>query len=234
MILTDKERNHIAGSIARVDANTSCKIVCRLTDKTFYYPIPAFFLAAAIALILTGFILLIGIDLGTITHRGWSAGTHGHRVAASMTDHRLRTTYLLTFVLLILAYPVTLMPQMSRLLTPLRLKQRRVQLAAIARFRVEQQLENADGLSVLIFVAAKDRLAVIVAGPRVQSKLPAGVWNEPTAALNAALKTGKMASGLMEAIEAMGAILAVPFPKPAELTSIVHDPRNSLDNVREI
>lgn len=234
MILTDRERDHIAHSIARVKAKTSCKIVYRLTRKNFYCPLSALFWAGAIAVILTVLIWLAGIDLGLITHAGGSASRHGHRIATSIVEHRLRAAYMLTIALLILAFPVTLMPPISRLLTPLRLKQRRVHRAAIAKYRVERQQETAAGLSILIFVAPSDRLADIVAGPRLHSKLPVGVWNEPTAALNAALKTGKIIGGLMETIETMGAILAVSFRKHARLTSMVQNTRYILGNAREI
>jgi uncharacterized membrane protein len=234
MILKDREREDIAHSIARVEAKTSCRILCCLTEEDFYYPLPAFLLAGAIAVILSFLIWLIGIDLGTITHTGWSVGTHGHRVASSMTQHRLRATFVVTSTLLILAYPVILMPPISRLLTPLRLRQRRITRAAIVQYNVEARRETADKLDLLIFVSPRDRLADMVSGPRIQAKLPVGVWNEPKTALNAALKTGKIAAGLLETIETLAAILSVSLPKHVRVSSVAKDPWDILGSVREI
>ena len=106
---------------------------------------------------------------------------------------------------------------------------RSIKRARAHRARVEQFL--AHGLhtteartGVLVFVSLAERYAEIVADAGIAAKVEQRVWNETIARLLAETRAGRLADGLVGAIERAGAVLAAHFPpRPATANELPNE-----------
>jgi len=69
---------------------------------------------------------------------------------------------------------------------------------------------------VLLFVSLAERYAEVVADAGINEKVPQETWNAVVAGLIAHAKKGDIADGFVEAIGAVGALLAEHFPVSAD------------------
>jgi putative membrane protein len=65
---------------------------------------------------------------------------------------------------------------------------------------------------VLIFVSLAERQAEIIADSGIATRVDAAVWDAAMARLLAEVKAGRLADGLIAAVDATGAVLASHFP----------------------
>ncbi len=80
-----------------------------------------------------------------------------------------------------------------------------------------KKLTPARGLAgVLVFLSLDEDQAAIVADKGIASKLPPDYWQQPADALDAAMKAGKHAEGVIAAIETIAVQLAEHFPGGAD------------------
>lgn len=215
MVLTDAERKAVADAIRRAEAKTSGEIFCILSEADSYYPQVALAWAAAVALLVPYLLWLAGVDVGMLMHPGWRSG---HWVdAATLGYHRFGFAYtVLPIALFILTYLLALVPPVSRLLTPQRVRRQRVRRAALEQFRAKGLHRTAKRTGVLISVSLSDRQVEVVADEGIYAKVPPEVWSDATAAIVMGIKHNEVAAGLIEAVEHVGALLAEHFPASSE------------------
>lgn len=215
MILSDTEHRKLADAVRRAEANTSGEIFCVLSEADSYYPQVALAWATAIALLVPYLLWLAGVDIAMLMSPGWQPG-HGED-AATIAYHRLGFTYtVLPIALFILAYGIALVPPVSRLLTPRRVRRQHVHRAALEQFRARGLYRTAKRTGVLIFISLSDRQAEVVADEGIYAKVSPETWSDVTAAAVAGIKRGEIAAGLVAAVERAGALLAEHFPPSGE------------------
>ena len=215
MILSDAEHQKVADAIRRAETSTSGEIYCVLNEADSYYPQVALAWAAAVALLVPYLLWLSGIDIAMLMSPGWKPG-HGEDLA-TIAYHRLGLTYtVLPIALFILTYGFTLVPPVSRLLTPRRVRRQHVHRAALEQFRTRGLSRTANRTGVLIFVSLSDRQAEVVSDEGIYAKVPPETWSDATAAVINGIKRNEIAAGLVDAVECVGALLAEHFPQSAD------------------
>jgi putative membrane protein len=116
-----------------------------------------------------------------------------------------------TVVLLILKY----MP-LRLLLTPGATKTRRVRRRALAVFKAAAERRTAGRTGILIYLSMGEHRAEIIGDAAITSVTTPETWGEAMADLIAHVKQGRIADGMVAAIEDIGVVLSEHFPRSAE------------------
>jgi putative membrane protein len=123
-----------------------------------------------------------------------------------------------TAVLLILKY----MP-LRLALTPGATKQRRVRRRAVAAFKAGAERRTVGRTGILIYLSMAERRAEIVADEAILKVTTPETWGEAMTALLVDVKQGRIADGLVAAIELVGAVLTEHFPRSSSDTNEIPD-----------
>ena len=123
-----------------------------------------------------------------------------------------------TVVLLILKW----MP-LRLALTPGATKHRRVRRRAIALFNAAAERRTVGRTGILIYLSMAEHRAEIVADEAITKVTTPETWGDAMAALLVELKQGRVADGMVAAIERVGAVLAEHFPRSATDTNEIPD-----------
>lgn len=116
-----------------------------------------------------------------------------------------------TAVLLILKY----MP-LRLFLTPGATKTRRVRRRALSVFRAAAERRTEGRTGILIYVSMAEHRAEIIGDEAITSVTSPETWGEAMADLIAHVKQGRVADGMVAAIEDIGVVLSEHFPRSAE------------------
>ncbi|WP_235091212.1 TPM domain-containing protein [Sphingomonas lutea] len=123
-----------------------------------------------------------------------------------------------TAVLLILKYvPLRLA------LTPGATKTRRVRRRAISIFKAGAERRTVGRTGVLIYLSMGEHRAEIVADEAITHVTTPETWGEAMAALLVEVKAGRIADGMVAAIEQVGVVLAEHFPRSSTDTNEIPD-----------
>ena len=123
-----------------------------------------------------------------------------------------------TIVLLALRY----MP-LRMALTPGATKSRRVRRRAIVVFKAAAERRTVGRTGILIYLSMAEHRAEIVADEAILKVTDDVTWGEAMAALIVEVKQGRVADGMVAAIERVGAVLAEHFPRSAADTTEIPD-----------
>ena len=92
------------------------------------------------------------------------------------------------------------------------LKRHAAHQAAVEQFLARNLHVTAERTGVLVFASLAERYAEVIADQGIASKVAPAVWDEAVAALIAEAKAGRVAEGILRAIDRVGAVLAEHFP----------------------
>jgi putative membrane protein len=106
-----------------------------------------------------------------------------------------------------------LVPAWRMLLVPERVKRARAAARAHEQFLAHNLHATASRTGVLLFVSLAERHAEIVADTGIDAKVAPNFWQGIVDRLTAEIADGRLAEGLILAIEASGAALAEHFPR---------------------
>jgi putative membrane protein len=133
----------------------------------------------------------------------------------------------MTLVFLIVRYTMAIMP-LRLALTPRGTRRRRVRRRALELFKVGTEKRTTGRTGILIYLSMGERMAEIVADEAIHSRVPDTEWGEAMAAMIEHVATGRVADGMIAAVERVGVILSGHLPRAA-------DDRNELpDRVIEL
>ena len=104
------------------------------------------------------------------------------------------------------------LPQIRWALIPEAVKRTRAHEAAAHEFMAHGLTRTRHRSGVLIYVAAAEHYAEILVDTAIAAQVEDKVWKEIVAALIGAIKAGTVAQGLLEAVNATGAVLARHAP----------------------
>ena len=108
-------------------------------------------------------------------------------------------------------------------LTPGSTKQRRVRRRAIVVFKAAAERRTVGRTGILIYLSMAERRAEIVADEAITKVTTPETWGEAMAALLIEVREGRIAEGMVAAIEHVGAVLAEHFPRSATDTNEIPD-----------
>jgi putative membrane protein len=107
-------------------------------------------------------------------------------------------------------------PKRRYALVPGFMKRARAHEAATREFVARGLTRTRDRTGVLIYVAAAEHYAEILADTGIADRVDEGVWRETIEELIEAIKAGRAADGLIAAVRRVGAILAEHAPPHAD------------------
>jgi putative membrane protein len=209
--LTDAERGKVAAAIAAAESKSNGEIVAVATPISDAYHdvalhwalIPLFAVLAWAAWRPTALTWWYDFLFG-----GWSP------------DPTLSQLFTLLMVFAALKFIVALlilkwMP-LRLLLTPAATKHRRVRRRAIAIFKAAAERRTAGRTGILIYLSMAERRAEIIGDSAITSATKPETWGEAMAALLVDVREGRVADGIVAAIEQVGTVLAEHFPRSAD------------------
>ena len=106
-------------------------------------------------------------------------------------------------------------------LIPPIVKAARVRMRAVTCFKVGAERRTHGRTGILIYVSLREHRAEIVADAAIAARVSPEVWGEAMAAMLAEIRAGRLAAGLVAAVDKVGAVLAEHFPR-------AEDDRNEL------
>jgi putative membrane protein len=98
-------------------------------------------------------------------------------------------------------------------LVPLAVRRARAEARAREQFLAHNLHATEARTGVLIFVSLAEHHAQIVADAGIHARVPEGFWVEIVERLTAEIAAGRLADGLVQAVEACGTALAQEFPR---------------------
>jgi putative membrane protein len=101
-------------------------------------------------------------------------------------------------------------------LTPAATKHRRVRRRAVAIFKAAAERRTAGRTGILIYLSMAERRAEIVGDEAITSVTTPETWADAMTALLVEVKQGRVADGIVAAIDRVGGVLTEHFPRTAE------------------
>ncbi len=185
---TPAEHERIDAAMAAVEHDTSanlCVVVTRVSDRYALYSVAW---AAIAAIALGALASLIRPEL------------------ASRTVIEIQLWFMIVMTLLLDWLPIRLR------IVPKRVKHARAQQLAHREFNAHAMADPKQTHRILLFVSLGERYVEIVADHETHALAPAGTWNKIVDQFLAAVKAGRLADGVLEAIAACGSILKTHHP----------------------
>jgi putative membrane protein len=208
--LSDADRDKVAAAIAKAEGNSNGEIVAVATPISDAYHdvalhwalVPLFAVLAWAAWRPTALVWWYDFLLG-----GWRPDP---TLSQLLTLLMVFAAVKFTVALLILKW----MP-LRLFLTPGATKHRRVRRRAISIFKAAAERRTAGRTGILIYLSMAERRAEIIGDQAITSVTTPETWGEAMAALIVDVKEGRIADGLVAAIEEVGAVLSQHFPRSA-------------------
>jgi putative membrane protein len=206
--LSEAEHEAVRAAVAAAEANTAGEIVTVVTDRSDGYTDVALVWAAVAAFTAIAFLTMWpDFYLGLVDRLlgKWNA------------EWTPRGIFGLALLVGILKFAGTWLIQLWQplkfLLIPGVIKSHRANARAVAIFKVGAQRRTTGRTGILIYLSMRERRAEIVADEAITSKVAAETWGEAMAAMLAEVKQGRVAEGMVAAVEKVGAVLAEHFPR---------------------
>ncbi|MGE5502054.1 MAG: TPM domain-containing protein [Ignavibacteriales bacterium] len=216
MHITPEDHARIAEAIAKAEQNTAGEISVVLAPEVSDYRETPLAWAAGAALVLPAIGLFLGFRPQTLTQLlgGW---TVGHAAAMGPTVFWALSTYVVLQAIVFIATALLVsIPPVKRALTPKAVKAERVHDAALQQFVSKSLHTTSARTGVLLFVALAEHRAEVIADEGIYAVAPHEVWDSVVARLVDGVKRGRLADGLVAAIERAGEILAEHVPATGE------------------
>ena len=204
---TDADRARVAAAITEAEATTDGEIVAITAaqsdayhDVGLHYALLIMFLALAVLAAWPLFWLgLLDRMVG-----GWGA------------EHSSRALLTLLFAILAAKFLVwryiSAWRPLRLALTPPATKTRRVRRRAVLLFKAGTERRTATRTGVLLYLSLAEHRAEIVADETIHAAVAPEEWGKAMALLVEAVRDGRPADGMVEAIGAIGAVLARHLP----------------------
>jgi putative membrane protein len=212
MQITPEDQARIAAAIGKAELTTAGEISCVVAPEVSDYRETPLAWAAGAALVLPAIGLFLGFRPQTLTELlgGW---TVGHAAAMGPTVFWALSTYIVLQAIVFIATALLVsIPPVKRALTPKAVKVERVHDAALQQFVARSLHSTAGRTGVLLFVALAEHRAEVIADEGVYAVAPHEVWDSVVARVIDGVKRGRLADGLVAAIERAGEILAEHVP----------------------
>ncbi len=207
-MLTDTDRQQIADAVAAAEAASAGEIVTIVTPQSDTYRDVALAWSISIAfLALAALELAPGFYLGMIEHM---LGLWAHEWTPRAVLGIALTVAVIKFLamLLLMAWrPLRL------LLTPAPIKSARVHARALTCFRIGAEGRTTGRTGILIYLSMAEHRAEIIADEAIASKVSPEVWGDAMHALLSEIRAGRVGSGMVAAIQKVGAVLTEHLPR---------------------
>jgi putative membrane protein len=207
-ILSEADRARISAAVAAAEASTAGEIVTICTRQSDgYRDVALIWSALAAFLALTALTIAPDFYLGLYDRLtgGWVQQWHPRQVFAVAA-----AVAMLKFIGMWL---LQLWQPLKMLLVPGPVKHARVRARAVTCFRVGAERRTHGRTGILIYLSMRERRAEIVADDAIANRVSPDVWGAAMDALLGHVAQGRVADGMIAAVEQVGAVLAEHFPR---------------------
>lgn len=191
--ITAEEHVRVTAAIRAAEAKTDGEIYCVVARASDGYFFPAAF-TALVAMLIASLAVAYGLE------HWWLSMRLPHFVGAQM----LASGCMLALLWLVPALRIHLVPR--------RLRYRAAHANALRQFLARNVHVTAARTGVLVFVSLAERYAVVLADSGIDARVGQHVWDGVVGNLTAHAARNRLADGFVEAVEAVGAVLAEHFP----------------------
>ncbi len=205
--LTDEGRASVGAAVSNVERRTAGEVVTIVTQQSDDY--------AEIALlwsIFAAFLALAALAL----FPDFYLGIYDRLTGGWVQEWQPRGLFGVALLVASLKFAGMWLLQLWRplrlLLVPGPLKHARVRARAVTCFKVGAERRTHGRTGILIYLSMQERRAEIVADEAIASKVDPLVWGHAMAALLAHVREGRVAEGLVAAVEKVGVVLEEQFP----------------------
>ena len=208
ILMTPEDHARVSNAVSQAEAHSAGEIVTILTDRSDGY--------TDIALawgVLMAFAAIAALTIAPDFYLGLFDRLMGHW--AHEWNHR--ELFMLAGAAGVLKFIGMMVLQMwQRLkfwLIPGRVKSARTRARAITCFKVGAERRTQGRTGILIYLSMREHRAEIVADEAIASKVTPEVWGEAMAAMLAHIREGRIADGMIAAVERVGVVLSQNFPR---------------------
>jgi len=209
--LTADDHRRVLAAVGKAETDTSGEIVTVIADRSDGYTDVALTWAAA-----TAFVALVALAIAP----DFYLSLYERLTGGWITDWTPRALFELAALVAALKFAGMMLLQMWQplkfLLIPGPVKTARVHNVAVRAFRIGAERRTHGRTGVLIYLSMREHRAEILADESIASKVAPDVWGEAMVALLAGAKQGRLADGMIAAVERVGAVLADHFPAGRE------------------
>jgi putative membrane protein len=214
---TVEDRQRVSHAVRAAEGNTSGEIVTIVADRSDgYEDIGLVYAGLAALFVPVLFAAWPALPLGILARftSGWGAT-------------EVRDLMLLTFVAMALVSAVqfgALQYQPLRMYwTPKAVRRTRVRTRAIELFKVGAEARTTGRTGILIYLSLGEHMAEIVADEAIHAKVPENEWGDAMIAMVAEVREGRIADGMIAAVNGVGKILSTHLPRAADDTNELPD-----------
>jgi putative membrane protein len=206
--LSAEDHKRVSDAVALAESSTAGEIVTVVADRSDGYSDVAFAWAALAAFTaLALFALFPQLILGRLE---WLTDGWNHE----WTDRELLGIATALAILKFFGvWLVQLWQPLKFVLVPAPIKTARALVRAIDLFKVGAERRTHGRTGILIYLSMREHRAEIVADEAIASKVPPETWGEAMAAMLVHIKEGRIADGMIAAVEQVGEVLAEHFPR---------------------
>jgi putative membrane protein len=211
MHLTEQDHAVVTEAVAAAERNTDGEIVTVVAgqsdsylDVAMHWAVLAMLLVLALLSVWPG----IAAALYERVFDPWTQVVHPSVLL-------LIALVLQVLVFLVVRLLLTL-PQVRLAVTPGATKTRRVRRRAMGLFRTAAEKRTRGRTGVLLYLSLAEHRAELIADEAIHAKVAPEVWGEAMAALVGAVREGRVADGMAQAVAQVGVVLAEHFPRSAD------------------
>lgn len=209
--LSPDDHRRVIEAVSKAEAGTSGEIVTVLAERSDGYFDVALSWAAAAA-----FAALVALAIAPDFYLGLYERISGGWI----TEWTPRALFEVAALVAALKFAAMMLLQMWQplkfLLIPGPIRTARVHAFAVRAFRIGAERRTHGRTGVLIYLSMREHRAELLADESIASKVAPEVWGEAMVALLAEVKAGRVADGMIAAVERVGAVLAEHFPAGSE------------------
>jgi len=208
--MTEADRARVAAAVSAAESSTSGEIVTIMAQRSDNYADVALAWAA-----LAGLAALIALSVTPDFYLGLYDRLTGSWVQHWAPGRVFAVAALVVTIKFVAVWLLLLWRPLRLRLVPGPIRYRRVHARALACFRIGAERRTTGRTGILIYLSLAEHRAEIVADAAIASQVMPDVWGEALAAMLLELKQGRMADGLVAAVDRVGAVLAQHFPRGA-------------------
>jgi putative membrane protein len=204
-------RLKISAAVTAAEANSAGEIVTIMSDHSDEY--------ADFALLWAAFVAFLTLALLTL-FPDFYLGFYDRLTGGWVQQWHPRQVFAAALLVSVLAFSGMLLLQLwqplRQFLVPPAIKHRRVREKAIVCFKVGAEQRTVGRTGILIYLSMREHRAEIVADEAIASKVAPEVWGDAMAAMLSHIREGRIADGMVAAVEQVGAVLAEHFPRASD------------------
>lgn len=206
---TFDEHRRVAEAVQAAEAGTSGEIVTIVAEQSDrYHDIALLWVILAMLFVPVLFAAVPALPMTLLD-----------RLTGGWGEASPRELLLVTFVAMVLTggllrAALAWLP-LRDVLTPKPTRRRRVRRRAVELFRVGTEGRTTGKTGILIYLSLGERMAEIVADEAIHTRVADTEWGDAMLALIAEVRQGRIADGMIAAVQKVGVLLAAHLPHVA-------------------